>query len=445
MKRKFMFLTLLFTAGFSFSQNNNSFSLQQAIDYAMQNQVNVQNSILDEQIAQNKVKEILGLSFPQISGNIDAKDFLEIPTSVIPLNAFNPSAPADQFMAVQFGIQYSASAGINISQLVFSSDYVVSAQATKIYLQLSKKATQRTKIETATAVTKAYYMVLINDERIKLVDANIVRLKKLADDTKILYANGFVEKIDLDRITVVYNNLMTEKEKVSKLFELTKTLLKFQMGMEQTTEMVLTDKLEGINFQGNVTLEKFDYTKRIEYSIFESQLNLSKLSLKREQLGYLPSFVLYGSASANAYRNKFNFFDTKLGWYPTIVIGGTISVPIFSGGQKYYRIQQSKLQLLKAQNNLKFIQQTVDIDLANAQITLQNASASLETQKKNISLAEEIYNVTKKKYDLGVGSNLEVMTAETALKEAQTNYYNALYDALIAKVDYDKANGTLIK
>jgi outer membrane protein TolC len=152
---------------------------------------------------------------------------------------------------------------------------------------------------------------------------------------------------------------------------------------------------------------------------------------------------LYGSATANAYRQKFDFFDTKLGWYPTILVGATINIPIFDGLQKNYRIQQSKMNLLKADNNLKSIQQTIDLDRASAQINLQNASSTLEMQKKNIELAEEVYKVSKIKYDQGVGSNLEVTTAETALKESQTNYFSALYDALISKVDYDKANGTI--
>ena len=443
MKRKILILFSLFSAGFSFAQNSNSFTLQQAIDYAMQNQISVQNAVLDEQIAQNKVKEVLGIGLPQISGSFDVKDFLEIPTSLIPAEFFG--GPVGTYMGVKFGTQYNASAGITASQLVFSSDYFLGLQAIKTFMELSQKATMRTKIETAAAVSKAYYMVLVNDERIKLVDANVTRLKKLMDDTKVLNTTGFVEKIDLDRITVAYNNLIVEKEKISKLFELAKILLKYQMGMDQTIEIILADKLDAINFQATITMEKFDYTKRIEYSLFQTQLGLSQLQLKSDKLGYLPTLVLYGSASANAYRNKFNFFDTQLGWYPTILIGGTLSVPIFSGGQKHYKIQQSKLSLIKAQNNLKFIQQTIDLDLSSSRIALQNASSSLETQKKNIELAEEIYKVSKLKYDQGVGSNLEVMTSETALKESQTNYYNALYEALIAKIDYDKATGTLIK
>lgn len=447
MKRKFPLLLAIGLAVFRLSAQNPpqsySFSLQQAIDYALQNQLTVQNAVLDEQLAQKKVKEVLGIGLPQVSGSFDVKDFIELPTSLIPAEFFG--GPPGTYLGVKFGTQYNASAAINASQLVFSSDYLVGLQATKVYLELSQKATVRTKIETAAAVQKAYYMVLVNDERMKLVDANLARLKKLMDDTKVLNENGFVEKVDLDRITVAHNNLLVEKEKITKLFDLAKTLLKYQLGMEQGAELQLTDKLDAVNFKLEITMDKFDYTKRVEYSLFQTQLALSQLQLKKDKLSYLPSFVLYGSVSANAYRDKFNFFDTKLGWYPTALIGGTISLPIFSGGQNHYRLQQSKIALLKAQNDLKFIQQIIDLDLANARIALQNASASLDIQKKNIELAESVYKTTKLKFEQGVGSSLEVINAETLLKEAQINYYNALYDALVAKTDYDKANGILIK
>jgi outer membrane protein TolC len=419
-----------------------SFSLQQAIDFAQKNQMQIQNAQYDEQIAQQKVKETIGIGLPQINGSLSAQNFLDIPTSVIPAKAFNPAAPADQYAAVKFGMPWSSSAGIEASQLVFSSEYLVGLQASKTYLELSKKATQRTRIDAVVAVTKAYYTALINDERLKLMEANIERVKKLMDDTKTLNANGFVEKIDLDRVTVTYNNLTVEKEKIQRLMSLGISLLKFQMGMDQMATLTLTDKLPDITFKADISADKTDYTKRIEYSLFQTQKNIAELQLKRYRLGYLPSMVLFGTGSENAFRSKFDFFANKA-WYPTVIVGAKINVSIFDGLQNSHRIQGAKIQILKAENNLKMIQQSIDLEQANAKATLLNASASLDTQKKNIELAEEVYKTTKTKYEQGVGSNLEVMTAETALKESQTNYFSALYDALISKVDYDKANGTI--
>jgi outer membrane protein TolC len=422
-----------------------SFSLKQAIDYAFQNQVNVKNAVLDEAIAKQKVKEVTGMGLPQIGSSFDVKDFLEIPTSLVPAEFFG-GAPGT-FAPVQFGTQYQATAGLDASQLLFSSDFFLALKANKVFLELSERATERTKIETAVAVSKAYYTVLVNDERLKLMQANVARLKKTMEDTKALNENGFVEKIDYDRLSVIYNNLLVEQEKVQRLLGLGTYLLKYQMGMDVNATILLTDKLDDVKLDiaSNLSAEKFDYTKRVEYNLFQTQYNLSKLELKRNKLSYLPNAFAYGVMSANAQRNQFDIFDTDKGWYPTAIVGATIKMPIFTSGQRHFKIQQAKLSLQKAQNNIDFIKQSIDLELASSITMLQNASSSLSIQKKNIELAEEVFRVSKIKYDQGVGSNLEMITAETSLKEAQTNYYNALFDALVAKIDFDKANGTLIK
>ena len=225
--------------------------------------------------------------------------------------------------------------------------------------------------------------------------------------------------------------------------ELGNSLLKFQIGMDQSASLVLTDKITEVKITPQASADKFDYGKRVEYSLMQSQKNISQLQLKRYKMGYLPNMVLYGSANANAFRSKFDIFDTKLGWYPMVVVGARIGVTLFDGLQNQHRIQQAKLDMLKSENNLKMIQQSIDLEVASTKANLLNSSSALEIQKKNIELAENIYKSAKLKYEQGVGSSLEVMSAETGLKEAQTNYVSALYDALIAKIDYDKANGNI--
>ena len=423
--------------------NSYSFSLQQAIDFSLQNQNNIKNAMIDEQIAKAKVKEITGMGLPQINASFDLKDFVEIPTSLIPAEIFG--GPAGSYAAVKFGTQYQATAGLDASQLIFSGDYFLGLKASKVFVELSQKATQRTKIETSATVSKAYYTVLVNQERIKLMDANVIRIKKAMDDTKALLDNGFVEKIDYDRLSVAYNNLLVEQEKVNRLLELGVYLLKYQMGMDINANLTLTDKLEDVKFDitEKVSAEKFDYTKRVEYSLFETQRDLAQLDLKRNKFSFLPQAFAYGSLSGAAQRNEFDIFDTKKSWYPTALVGAKITLPIFTGGQRYYKTQQAKLKLDQAENNMNFMQKSIDLEIASTTTLLKNTSQTLSIQKKNIETAQEVYRVTKLKQEQGVGSTLEMVTAETALKEAQTNYFNALFDALVAKIDFDKATGTL--
>jgi outer membrane protein TolC len=320
----------------------------------------------------------------------------------------------------------------------------VGLQASKAYLELSEKAMKRSQNESNAAVAKAYLNVLVNRERTRLLDANIERLEKLQKDTKALQTAGFVEAIDVDRIELAFNNLQTEKEKIQRLLGLTETLLKFQMGYDIAQPISLSDSLPMFSSDlVDITWNnKPSVSGRPEYGLLESQIKLQELDLKRNRLSYLPTLAAYGSLSAMAMRNEFDVFS-GIRWFPTALIGGTLNVPVFDGLQKNYRIEQAKLNLLKSRNGLKSFEQAATLEINSAGITYQNALSSLKSQQRNIELAKNVYRVTKTKYEQGIGSNLEVVTAETALKEAETNYYSALYDALVARVDYQKATGTL--
>ena len=203
---------------FGQAKTNYSFSLRQAIDFAMQNQNDIKNAVIDEEMAHKKVAEIRGSGLPQINGNFDIKDFVEIPTSLIPADFFG--GPPGTYAAVKFGTQYQSTAGLDASQLLFNAEYFLGLKGSKVFIELSTRGIARTKIEATAAVSKAYYTVLVSNEKVKLLEANITRLKKTMDDTKALMENGFAEKIDFDRLTVAYNNLLVEKEKVDRIYPL---------------------------------------------------------------------------------------------------------------------------------------------------------------------------------------------------------------------------------
>ena len=423
--------------------SSNNFSLQQAIEYAYKNSPNNLNAQSDILMAKYKRKEVLGIAMPQINGSVDLKDFLQIPTSLLPGQIFG--APAGTFIPVKFGTKYQASIGASASLLVFSADYIVGLKATKEYISLMNINVTRTKTETVSAVAKAYYGVLVNKERIKLFDINLDKLSKLLNDTKALNKQGFVELIDVERLEVANNNLITEKQKIQNLITLSENVLKFQMGYSGNDNLTLTDSLSIDDKAEAINVSKIELTKRPEYQLLEIQQNLYTINIKRLQYGYLPSLVAYGSLSYSGQRNQFDFFDTKKDWFPTGVIGGTLSLNIFDGLQRHYKIQQAKLDYNKGANNLKNFQLAVELETSSAIVNYNNAISSLQVQKRNLELAKNIYAVSQKKYEQGVGSNLEVINAQASLKESQTNYFNAVYDMLVYKTDYLKATGTLVK
>lgn len=416
-----------------------TFSLKQSVDYALQNSTAVKNAQFQQVQAKEKTQEVMGIALPQINASFQVQDFVEIPTSLIPAEIFG--GPPGQYIPVQFGTQYNTSATVSATQLLFNGTWLYGLKGAKVYQELAQKNVARTQIETSSEVTKAYYTALVNNERKALLAANVDRVKKLMDDTKALYDNGFVEKIDLDRITVTYNNLVTEVNNVQRLLDLSLVLLKYQMGMDQAATLVLTDRLADVSFKpADPVKSKFDYSSRIEYQIMEQNLAGQRLMFKAERIGYLPTIVFFATAQAQLQSNEFDLFARRR-WYPVGIIGIQVNMPIFDGLQRYHRVQSAKVGIMMAENDLVMMQRTIDMQQAVARVTLQNTSATLDAQKANMELAQSVFDVAQKKYDQGVGSNLEVINAQTSLKEAQTNYFNALYEAVIAKVDYDKAMG----
>jgi len=438
-------------SGIAFSQQKNSFSLQEAVDYSLKNSPNYTNAELDHKSALYKKREITGLGLPQINGSIDFKDYLEIPTSLFPLSAFNPMAPADAYMAVKFGLQYSATAGFSASQLLFSTDYIFGLKVSKEFMNLSRINIQRTKSELVAQVSKAYYGVLVGKERLKLLDLNITRLDKTLWDLKAYNKQGFVEQIDVERLEVANNNLVTEKEKIAQLIKTGEYLLKFQMGYKIYDEISLSDSLnltDDLKQELNVT--SIDISKRSDYQLLESQKKLSETDVTRLKWGYLPTLAAYASYQVNTQRSTTNIFvsdktNAMKQWYPIGLVGMTMNLNIFDGMQRHYKIQQAKISLEKNTNTLRNLEMASQMESSIAAITFNNALKTLESNKRNMVLAQHIYDVAQKKYDQGIGNNLEILNAQTSVRESEVNYYNALYEALVSKIDYLKATGNLVK
>jgi outer membrane protein TolC len=416
-----------------------NFSLKQAIDYSQTHQNSILNARIDEDIAKNTVKQTIGIGLPQISGNANFQDFIKVPTTLLPGEIFGQ--PGIQ-VPVKFGVKYQSSAGLEINQLLFDGSYLVGLQASRTFKELSNKNLKRTRIETAVAVTKAYYSVLVSNEQLDLLDVNLERLRKSRNDTEAMFKNGFVEKIDVDRLTVLNNNLETERENVIRLLALNVNLLKFQMGMTISSQLTLTDSISGLQSDHTVSASDTSaYQNRIEYSLLQTQKKLNEFDLKRYKSQFLPSLSAFGSTSQSFQANKFSqLYDRN---FPATVVGLRLSVPIVSGGIKLYQVRNAKLLILKTKNDLVNLQNGINLEVEQSRTTYLNGLKSLDNQKRNMELAQEVLRVTKIKYEEGVGSSIEVTTAETSLKETQNNYINALYDLLINKVNMDKALGKI--
>ncbi|MFN5325177.1 MAG: TolC family protein [Bacteroidota bacterium] len=441
--RNFFFVVLLATGSKVLGQDSSAkeaFDIKQSIEYAIANHPDIKNANLEIAIAQTKINELIAIGLPQINLSADLNKFIEIPTQFVPAEFFG--GPPGSYAPVKFGQPWSSSAGISASQLLFDGSYLIGVQATKVYKELSQKNAEQLKIEMAVNITKTYYMVLVIQEKLKQLKGDLERIDKLRRDTKALFDKGFVEKVDIDRIDLNYNLLETAILQTTRSVSDGYNLLKFQLGMDLNTELELTEPLpDAEGFSSQVATTDMDYRKRIEYSILETQYKLTELDLKRYRSLQWPSLVAFGSYSANASRNEFNILESSYKWYPTSIVGASLKMPLFGGLKTRQQISQARLKLQMVENGSIKLEHGLELEYRNAVSKLNKGIEDLRMQKKNRDLAREIVRISKVKYDRGVGSSLEIVDAESSLRESETNYYSALLAAAVAKVELEKALG----
>ena len=460
-------LIFIFFLSVAASAQDNGMRLQQCLDYAIANAASIQLSRYDEEIAAAKVKETTGLGLPQITGSVSvinntklrrffttySEDSFFFGGQSVPGLTEGDVVSAQNF----FQLKSSGDAGLNISQLIFNGSYIVGLQASRAFKELSVKNTLQKKSEVIEQVTKGYYLVIINRKRIDLFDQNIARIDTLFRNTQALNEQGFAESIDVDRLRVALNNLRSEREKILNLLELSVELLKFQMNWPMDKELYIRGDLKEIepSVDLNQYASEWTYDDRPEYQVLDANRKLQQLSLRNNYAMALPSVVAianmgYSTQSpgvAGLFRTETNLSDNggfgPDAWYSYGLVGLSINVPVFSGFQRTFKIQQEKINLMKIEKGLSTLRSGFDLERKQSIISYKNALRSMSSQQENMKLAENIARVVRIKYEQGVGSNLEVMDAESTFKEAQVNYYTALYDALVSRVNLDKAFGKL--
>ena len=445
MKPKKAIIYLLFLFPFlytqSFAQPANTFTAKEAVDYAIKNSVQVKNALVDIEIQRQTNKEITAAAYPQINGNLSVNDFLNIPTSLIPAEFFG-GAPGT-YAPVKFGTKYNASFGAEVQQILFDGQVFVGLMARKTVIESAIKIKEITAEQIKVNVMKIYYQLVVGTKQIGSIDANIARFDKLLHDTREIYKNGFAEKLDVDKVEVQLNNLQTEKLKAENQIAAGYEGLKFLMGMPQQNSLILTDTLSEEELKSNILDQSYNYNNRKEFQLLDIATKLGEFNIRRYRLSKIPTLSATGSFNKNAQRTSFDFFKGGGQWFTTSFISMRVNIPIFDGGARNARIAKAKLELEKTKNNVEQFKLSVDNDVAQSRLKMKTALLTMDSQKKNIELAEQVYKTTKLKYEQGLGSNQEIYNAQTELKVAQNNYYSSLYDAINAKIDYMKAAGIL--
>lgn len=438
-------------------------SLQQALDYAKTNNVQVKNALIGIQIQRETNREVTGIAYPQINGTVSTTYNPAVATQVIP-NFISPATyqvlvnegvkngsgnpiqmPGDfGFIAAQFGTKFNASAGVSLSQIIFDGQVFVGLQARETLIKFQEKNAEVTEEAIRANVSKIYYQLLVSKTQIELLDANIELLEKLKHDTKIMFDNGFAEKLDIDKLEVQLANLNTEKIGALNQIKNGYLGLKVLMGMPVRDSLTLTDSLNDESISSGMleNVVDFDYKQRRDFQYADLGVALGEYDVKRYKLAKIPTLALNGYYNKSAMRNRFDFFKSG-DWFNVSAITLQLDVPIFAGFANNARIAKARLAWEQSVNQREALKINIDNEIQVAQNNFTSAISTLDYQKKTMQLAEEVFNQTKKKFEIGTGSNTEINQAQTDMKLAQTNYINSLYNAIIARIDFLKATGKL--
>ena len=443
MKR--ILLILLILTSFNLKSQSQKLSLSECINLAIENNENLKNSILEEKISKALSNEYLSIGFPQINFDGGIKYNHEVPKSLLDISRFMPGVPEGTEQEVQFGQAYDGRVDLFVNQMIFNGSYFVGLSAAKELVKLSEKMTERNVIDIYESVSKAYYTTLNTKSRVDLVDSNIDRLDALLKQTKSLYENGFVEKLDLDRIQVSFNNLKSEKIKADRLYDLSLAVLKFQIGISVDKKIELIEEFnEELVTAFTFDLNEFDYSKRIEYSILQTDKNLKFYELKNNRSQYLPQVYANYNYGYNTSASQSNIFFESDRWKKFGTFGLQVIVPIFDGFLKRSRINQSKFKIEQVENQMLFLERSINLQINQSLAAYQNSKESLKIASENLVLAQDVYFASEKKYAQGVGSNLELIDSNNSLKIAQNQYYNSLYESIISIIDIKKTLGILM-
>ena len=422
------------------AQEVQTFSLKEAVNYSYEHHLNMK-------LAENKVKtaeqqkiETRSIGLPQLNAGVEYSHFLKIPTTLIPAQFFDPMAPEGEFAEASFGTKNNLTASATLSSLLFDGTYLTALKASKVYTNFARLDYENDRTQLRDVVKQAYLPPLLIQENIKTIQENIAVLEKLHHETNEMYKEGFVEKLDVDKLELSLDNMRTTLEDLQKAYNLAMNALKLQIGFPLSTELNLSESIEELStpLVDYKESDAVDYLQRSAYRLLEQNKELQELNVERYKKGYWPS--LTGFLTYQQVLQGENLFDNPSS-SPTSIVGLKLNVPIFDGFYKKAKIAQAKITLENVFHQQSLLKSGIDLQVKMAHSNYKNALAKINSRKRNVELAERIFEITQIKYREGLGSSLEIIQAEQSLYQSQQNHIQALYDFILAKIDLEIAYG----
>ena len=438
-------VSLVFILPGAGAQDVTPLSLKDCMDYAMKHNYSVKNAQIDVLIQQAQNNQTLSASMPHVNGKADYNDFYLPQQSFIEGHTFDTAVPKGIITPIAFTLPYAASVGVTASQLIFDGSVFVAVKARNSVMELAKLNGKVTEEAVCYNVYKAYNSLVIAYRQYDIIKKSLVFARSMQHDAEVLKENGFAEKIDVDRGNVQINNLATDSMRIANMLDISEQVLKFQIGMELTKRIILTDT--SVNDRKETTMalvnEPEHYDNVLTYNQMKMALKLNEYNLNRYQMSALPTisaFWAYGSNYGAIHAGDLKSFNK---WLPSSTIGISLTMPIFNGFMRKNQVTEAKLNIEKTKNNIEAVKQGIDFQVSTSRTNLKNAILQTQSQHRNLDLSNDVLELAQKKYKAGVGSSMEVTQAQTEMLRAQNNYFSALLDIINAEADLKKALGLM--
>lgn len=447
-----------------------TYSLKQAVEYGIQNNISAKNAKLSETEAVAHNHELQSIGLPQINANFDYQYYIIKPTSPAVTQSLKQFLPANGIPVfgannkpngdylpfsipsnIYFVLPNNINTGANLSQLVYDTRYFIGIQTFKSLIKLSQQTTALTDQDVRYNIIKGYCEVQAAKEIMHVLDSNLVIIQKLLHDTRETFKAGLIEETDVDRLELGEATLKSQINNTKNLYDLGMSALKYNMGLQLTDQIALTDNIEALRKQiADDTPASFDPSQRIEAQLLQTSIMLKTYDKKQRQAGYYPSiyaFANFGGGSQVDWAREF-FTRQNLGngksasnWFDQAYVGFTIKIPIYDGGQKEASVKQAKIELQKANNDLENFKNQSALQVDAAKTTFATNLIEEQNAKETMRINNKIFNKTRTKYKEGVSSSFELIQTEQDQTTNLIRYYTAVKNVLTSRADLDKALG----
>ncbi|MCU0408876.1 MAG: TolC family protein [Bacteroidales bacterium] len=409
-------------------------SLKEAQEYALQYNKIVISQKYDIEEARLTVLETIARALPQVEATGSLTDNLKLMTTLLPGDFFG--RPGEK-VPVTFGSQFNSGATIQASLLLFNGPLYIGIETSKLAKLLTEQSLVRSELDTRESVASAYYLVLVAEKTLEILDSNIANLKETLRSTRSMFAAGMAEATDVDQMVSNVTSIENQRISMQRTIELNYNLLRFQLGLAPDTRVILTETLDDITGRINVeaTLaQQFDYKQNIDFKLVEGQEKISALALKSQKASTLPTLSSFYQYGTNGMGDELN----ELQWFPNSMVGLSVSVPIFASGLRYQGIRKAQVNLDKARNQKSMVSDQLLLAEKQLRFNLMNANLQYISMKDNVDVAKRVYESMENKYRQGVASSLDLTQANSLYLQAENNYVQALMSLFQSKIALEK-------